>query len=146
MRRSLAAVMIVAPFVAAFLPAPGAAQVSQVGGSSAAAIAEGRDLFAAYCASCHGPNGHGNGPAADTLHVRPPDLATMTARASDGVFVPARVERIIDGRDVMVAHGTMEMPVWGSAFTRHQGLSERAARARIEAIVRFLASIQERSS
>jgi len=40
----------------------------------------------------------------------------------------------------------MEMPVWGNAFTRHEGLSEAVARARIAAIVRYLASIQERSS
>jgi mono/diheme cytochrome c family protein len=146
MRRSLFALAIAAPLVAASLPARSAAQTNQPAASNAAAIAEGQALFATYCASCHGPSGHGNGPIADALRVRPPDLATMAARTSGGVFVPARVERIVDGRDLMVTHGTMEMPVWGNAFTRHEGVSEAVARARIAAIVRYLASIQERSS
>ena len=40
----------------------------------AASIAEGHALFARHCAVCHGPRGGGDGPAAATLHPRPPDL------------------------------------------------------------------------
>jgi hypothetical protein len=37
------------------------------------------------------------------------------------------------------------MPVWGNVFRREgQGLDQAAATARIEALVRFLESIQER--
>ena len=36
-------------------------------------IAIGAKLFAANCAACHGPEGRGNGPAAASLSVRPPD-------------------------------------------------------------------------
>ena len=42
------------------------------------------------------------------------------------------------------AHGSFEMPVWGDAFKRRDGLSEEAVRARIEAIVRYLQSFQPR--
>ena len=110
-----------------------------------ASIEDGRQLFATYCASCHGASGHGDGPVGAALHVRPPDLALLAKRDGDQ-FVAARIERIIDGRDVRAPHGTMEMPVWGDAFTRREGLSELSAKARIQAIVRYLASIQARSS
>jgi mono/diheme cytochrome c family protein len=121
---------------------PGTLQDHSAGTSS---VEDGRQLFATYCASCHGPSGHGDGPVGGALHVRPPDLALLAKRNGDQ-FVAARIERIIDGRAVMTAHGTMEMPVWGDAFTRREGLSEPSVKARIQAIVRYLASIQERSS
>ena|SRR5579872_4396298 len=113
--------------------------------SPTAAIDEGQRLFAIHCSSCHGPSGHGDGIRSSALQVRPPDLAQIAAR-NGGKFVTARIERIIDGRDLMVAHGTMEMPVWGDAFKRREGLTEQEIRSRIEAIVRYLASIQARSS
>lgn len=40
----------------------------------ASSIAEGAALFATHCAVCHGPRGAGDGPAAASLHPRPPDL------------------------------------------------------------------------
>jgi putative copper export protein/mono/diheme cytochrome c family protein len=40
----------------------------------AASIAEGRAVFAAHCASCHGERGAGDGPSAASLQPRPPDL------------------------------------------------------------------------
>ena len=98
-----------------------------------------------YCASCHGPSGHGDGPVGEALPVRPPNLALLAKRNGDQ-FVAARIERLIDGRDVMTAHGTMEMPIWGDAFRDREGLSDQSVKVRIEAIVRYLASIQERSS
>jgi len=40
----------------------------------ATSIADGHALFARHCAVCHGPRGGGDGPAAATVHPRPPDL------------------------------------------------------------------------
>jgi putative copper resistance protein D len=40
----------------------------------ATSIAEGRELFTEHCAGCHGAGGAGDGPAAATLPLRPPDL------------------------------------------------------------------------
>jgi mono/diheme cytochrome c family protein len=107
-----------------------------------AAVNSGRDLFMTYCASCHGTSGRGNGPAAEELRHRPADL-TQLARRNGGVFNDVLVHRFVDGRTVK-AHGTMEMPVWGDAFKWRQGLDEDAIKARIEALVRYLESIQER--
>jgi putative copper export protein/mono/diheme cytochrome c family protein len=43
-------------------------------GFSAQSIAAGEALFAQNCATCHGPDGHGDGPAAKDLQPPPPDL------------------------------------------------------------------------
>jgi putative copper export protein/mono/diheme cytochrome c family protein len=43
-------------------------------GFSVAAIVRGEGLYGPYCASCHGPDGQGNGPAAAALRVKPADL------------------------------------------------------------------------
>lgn len=61
------------------------------------------------------------------------------------MFPTAKLQRIVDGRDVR-AHGNTDMPVWGDAFRRSDGgLTEQAVAARIAAIVRYLDSIQERA-
>ena len=114
------------------------------GPGTTARIDEGRALFMTSCASCHGTAGRGDGPVAETLRTRPADL-TQLSKAADGGFVAQRIQRVIDGRDrYLKAHGSFEMPVWGDAFKRRDGLSEEAVRARIEAIVRYLQSFQPR--
>ncbi len=54
----------------------------------AISISHGSHLFAEHCASCHGPQGKGNGPLADTLSTKPTDLLTEphTARQTVGNF------------------------------------------------------------
>lgn len=105
----------------------------------------GATLFRTYCASCHGTDARGAGPMTTQLRRLPPSLTSFAVR-NGGVFPSERVRRIIDGRDIP-AHGTLEMPVWGDAFKRtREGLSEEAAAGRIDAIVRYLDSIQERAT
>jgi mono/diheme cytochrome c family protein len=108
-----------------------------------AARPTGAQLFGAYCATCHGEAGRGNGPLVGELRRRPPDLTKFTAR-NGGVFPAERVRRIVDGRDV-ASHGDPAMPVWGNVFSRSEG-GEAAARERVQAIVDYLASIQERAA
>jgi mono/diheme cytochrome c family protein len=100
----------------------------------------GAQLFRTHCASCHGTTGHGDGPLAVQMRRTPPDLTQFTRR-NGGVFPGERVYRIVDGRDVS-SHGDREMPVWGDIFKL--GSSGGAVKARIDAIVRYLAGIQER--
>jgi mono/diheme cytochrome c family protein len=102
----------------------------------------GAQLFQTYCASCHGVTGHGDGPIAGEFRKIPPDLTKYSAR-NGGVFPNERVRHIIDGRGVP-AHGNREMPVWGDAFRSGRGgLSAEGVNARIDAIVRYLKTIQE---
>jgi mono/diheme cytochrome c family protein len=101
----------------------------------------GGDLFAFYCASCHGREGKGGGPVASVLNRRPPDLTTI-ARRNGGRFPTDRVERFVTGdREPTLAHGSAAMPVWGPIF---QALDphDRMNRIRIENVVAFIESIQ----
>jgi Cytochrome C oxidase, cbb3-type, subunit III len=101
---------------------------------------EGPDLFRAYCASCHGKDGRGNGPAAPAMRVKVPDL-TVIAKNNGGQFPSARVRRIITGEDVITAHGSREMPVWGPIFHQIESDVDRGY-VRLENLVKYLESIQ----
>ena len=105
------------------------------------AISAGRERFEKNCAICHGIDAHGNGPFADLLNVKPPNLALL-ARAHGGDFPFTRIYRRIDGRDLPLAHGTSAMPIWGTRLHREGG-DETYVRGRILEIILFLESIQE---
>ena len=105
---------------------------------------DGPGLFRAYCASCHGADGLGNGPVASSLRVEVPDL-TQIARRHGGRFPADRIRRIIDGRAPRPPHGTRDMPVWGHAFrvaTGRDPQSEAQSDRLIELLVQYLQSIQ----
>jgi mono/diheme cytochrome c family protein len=55
------------------------------GASKAAQIAEGRTVFEANCAACHGPSGMGDGPAAAALDPKPRNL-------TDAAYMKTRSE------------------------------------------------------
>ena len=102
----------------------------------------GRDMFKAYCASCHGANGVGNGPAAAGLKTRPTDL-THLARHNHGVFPSAEVTNTIE-RGTTTAHGSSEMPVWGPGLNRVSGHDQEVTTLRIQNLVRFIESLQKK--
>jgi len=57
----------------------------------------GAELFETHCASCHGADARGNGPAASALNVPPTDLTRIAARHG-GTFPESSIARVIDGR------------------------------------------------
>lgn len=101
---------------------------------------EGPDLFRAYCASCHGMDAKGAGPAAPELKAKVPDL-TILARNNREQFPAAHVRQVISGDKVVAAHGSREMPIWGPVF--HQIESDVDwGNVRLESVVKYLESIQ----
>ncbi|HEY1471233.1 MAG TPA: c-type cytochrome [Candidatus Acidoferrum sp.] len=100
----------------------------------------GVDLFRAYCASCHGKDGKGNGPAAAALKATVPDLTTI-AKNNGGTFPEARVRRIIIGEGIIASHGSGEMPVWGPIFHQVEEDVDRG-NVRLENLLRYLESVQ----
>jgi mono/diheme cytochrome c family protein len=62
------------------VPADYAGMTNPLGDDSAAAGAE---LFRTNCEMCHGPQGHGDGPAGQALEPRPGNLAEIQTRAAD---------------------------------------------------------------
>ena len=101
---------------------------------------EGPELFRAYCASCHGLDGRGNGPAAEALKTRPADLTALT-RSSHGQFPVAKVRDTITGDSVVAAHGSREMPIWGPVFHQIEADVDRG-HVRVENLLKYLESIQ----
>jgi mono/diheme cytochrome c family protein len=105
---------------------------------------EGPDLFRAYCASCHGVDGKGNGPAAPALKATVPDL-TLISQHNGGVFPEARMQRIIQGVGTISSHGSREMPVWGPIFHQIEDDIDRG-NVRMDNLVKYLESIQSAKS
>jgi mono/diheme cytochrome c family protein len=102
----------------------------------------GAETYREHCASCHGKDGKGNGPAAGALKVQLPDLTTL-ARRKGGKFPAGDVFQVIKWGGGIMGHGSKEMPVWGKAFMPVQGRrSEQEVDQRIKSLIRYLESIQ----
>lgn len=104
----------------------------------------GATLYRQYCASCHGEHAKGNGPLASVLTVTPTDLRTITAR-HQGDFPRDLLGRIIGGDEVIAAHGTRVMPIWGERLQDDVlgTVSKPAvARGRIGFLVDYLETLQ----
>ncbi len=80
----------------------------------------GQLLFTTYCASCHGEQGRGDGPAADRfardLGVRPANLTTPEFQSSRTDAALARAIR--DGS--LAVHRSLYMPAWGVTLSESQ--------------------------
>ena len=76
----------------------------------------GKNEYYAKCAVCHGLSGKGEGSFGEVLKVSMPDL-TIIAKRNGGVFPVDRVKMVIDGRATPRAHGTSEMPIWGTRYS-----------------------------
>ncbi len=74
-----------AVFVVSILPGEGETTGNPVP-ATATSIGIGRGLFEANCAQCHGINGRGDGPLADTLPLRPADFRQHIPVHADEFF------------------------------------------------------------
>lgn len=109
-----------------------------------ALIEMGKQYYDTNCATCHGLNAEGGGPAARSLKVAPPDLTRISSRR-DGKFDVDELARFIDGRLLPGAHGSREMPIWGSVFAGESGngtIGDEVAKGRIVALLEYLRTIQ----
>ena len=71
---------------------------------------EGAEVFKTNCQACHGPQGHGDGPAGQALDPRPRNLAMIQAAAGDDFLF----WRILEGKP-----GT-SMVAWKGILTDEQ--------------------------
>ncbi len=108
-------------------------------------LAEGRETYERACASCHGADGRGHGPAASTLRLPPPDLTQLAGRHG-GVFPRQEVRAVITGATPVAAHGTAEMPVWrlrfGPASSGATAVAALRTERRLDAMLDYLATLQ----
>jgi hypothetical protein len=126
----------------------GAAGLLSFGACQAGAPASsGADLYREFCASCHGLTGHGNGPVAASVDQAVPDL-TLLAQRHGGIFPVEQVHRLVDGRSVTRAHGSVDMPVWGHEFFGFEpddATHRRRVAELIDRLVEYLQSIQRKA-
>lgn len=62
------------------VPAEFAGMTSPLGADAATS---GKDVFTTNCESCHGPQGHGDGPAGAALDPQPKNLPEIAAQVGD---------------------------------------------------------------
>lgn len=105
--------------------------------------ASGKEMFLSYCASCHGKDAKGNGPAANALKQLPADLTTL-AKRNGGKYPSDKITSILRGQTSLMAHGDQEMPVWGPVFWRMSQGHEEQVQMRIANLNHYLESLQEK--
>jgi mono/diheme cytochrome c family protein len=86
----------------------------------------GQQMYATYCAVCHGADGRGNGPAATALKTDPTDL-TVLSRTHGGVFPSDHVQAVLKFGVETPAHGSADMPIWGNLMVTLDGNNPHSA-------------------
>ncbi|MFN8641808.1 MAG: c-type cytochrome [Candidatus Binatia bacterium] len=132
---------------------------ARAGGGDDMAIAQGKQLYGEYCASCHGSGGKGDGPAAAKLGQKMPDLTTIATR-NGGKFPFYDVMLTISNRPPtgqdqdaslpgsVTSHAGGKMPGWGQIFANQEGSKgtpldlQLQTTGKIMLITEYLQSIQ----
>ena len=105
----------------------------------------GKQTYMHYCASCHGIDARGDGPAAFVLKTPPADLTTL-AKRHGGKFPYEYVLDVLRFGTRVVSHGSSDMPIWGPIFGSMDNYDEIAVRKRIKDLSDYLASLQQKES
>jgi len=106
----------------------------------------GKMYYRQYCATCHGPNGKGDGPLAAALKSKSTDL-TQLAKQNGGKFPYMDVLDYIDGAKPIASHGSKEMPAWGETFQSDSAgdpMQQAMVRGRLMLLTDYIRSIQEK--
>jgi mono/diheme cytochrome c family protein len=108
-------------------------------------LMDGEEVYRAYCSTCHGVDGRGQGPTAAALSTPPADLTLISVR-NGGAFPHDRIVRFVtNGDPSRPMHGNKDMPVWGPNLALAPG-ADRPLSQRIDDVVWYLESLQDRQS
>jgi mono/diheme cytochrome c family protein len=103
--------------------------------------ASGKETFLKYCASCHGRDGKGNGPAAFAMRTPPPDLTTLSRR-HEGKYPVGYVSAALYFGRRLAAHGSEDMPVWGPRFKTLDPVRDPTGQQHVDDVVAYIQSLQ----
>jgi mono/diheme cytochrome c family protein len=107
------------------------------------AMARARRDYNKYCASCHGLDGKGHGPAAPAMAMPVADLTTL-AKSHGGKYPAFSVAEILRVTKPMAAHGSNEMPVWGPIFSQVSRQDQAVIQQRIHNLNMYIESLQQK--
>ncbi|HUI52680.1 MAG TPA: cytochrome c [Terriglobales bacterium] len=103
--------------------------------------ASGKEMYVHYCASCHGADGKGGGPAASAMKTAPTDL-TQLAKTHGGKYPDSSVAATLKFGNGPGAHGSADMPVWGPLFQSLDKYHDSAVQQRISNLVKYIETLQ----
>ena len=145
------ALLVATMFLAVFAPSAGARPAPRTPPATPATtpqdqfppdfVPTGKAMFKQYCAACHGMDAKGHGPARAALKVPAADLTTL-AKRHGGEFPVDMVTNVLRFGPGVAAHGSSDMPTWGSIFRMIDKNNERAVQARIKNLTDYLVSLQ----
>lgn len=101
----------------------------------------GKLMFTSYCAPCHGADARGNGPVAGALKTPPTDL-TRLAKANHGKYPDTHIVAVLRFGSEVPAHGSAEMPVWGTIFGKMSKVNPQERDLRTANLSRYLRGLQ----
>jgi mono/diheme cytochrome c family protein len=104
---------------------------------------DGKQMYTDYCATCHGTDGRGHGPAASALKMPPTDLTVMT-KNNHGKYPDTHVIAILQFGKEVGAHGSAMMPVWGPILGNMNRANNQEKLLRISNLSHYVETIQER--
>ncbi len=125
----------------AVLVAAAAPAWSQTDDEGATGPESGKEIYRRHCALCHGLDATGNGPLAAALQMAPTDLTRISVEHDDE-FPSAKVADVIRNGGGVLGHGSTAMLAWGFYFSEKR--KPEVARARINALVDYIKSIQQK--
>jgi mono/diheme cytochrome c family protein len=101
----------------------------------------GKQMYASYCAPCHGVDGRENGAYAPMLKTQPTDL-TVLSRNKNGKFPDSHVAAVLQNGIDVPSHGTPEMPVWGPILGKMSQGNQQDRLLRISNLSRYIETLQ----
>jgi len=104
---------------------------------------DGRQMYASYCAPCHGVDGKGSGQVGSSISPRPSDL-TQLMRNNHGRYPDTHVVAVLEFGTESSANASATMPVWGPILGKMNRANLHERQLRISNLARYLETIQER--
>lgn len=105
-------------------------------------VSAGREMYSSYCATCHGEDGKGYGPASAALSRGAPDL-TLLASQNRGVYPKYKITNALSKFGEPHQMGTRsEMPDWYRAFVSLDRICPAMAEERARSISKYVETLQ----
>jgi mono/diheme cytochrome c family protein len=101
----------------------------------------GPEMYAAYCASCHGKDGRAKTPAARLCTVPPADLSTLALK-NHGIYPAARVSEVLHNGTGKPATGQGYMPVWQPLLQSMNSETLEVTELRIRNLTDYVKTLQ----